>query len=148
MSIRFYIQNAGWSVLNPSQAYQAKKAMDKYRKLHPLCEITGSNKSVQVHHIIPVFADSTLAADMDNMISLSTSANIHLIFGHNGNFGARYVKNIKTIAEEIRNTTSTAEVAFKQDISALNTKHCIICTYVRLWIATFLTRFKKADNKQ
>ncbi len=148
MSIRFYIQNAGWSVLNPSQAYQAKKAMDKYRKLHPLCEITGSNKNVQVHHIIPVFADPTLAADMENMISLSTSANIHLIFGHDGNFGARYVKNIKNIAEEIRNTTSTAEVVVKQDIQALNKKHTTFCTYVRLLFALFLERFKKTNNNQ
>lgn len=141
MSLRFYIQNAGWSVLNPSQAYQAKKAMDKYRKLHPLCEITGSNKNVQVHHIIPVFADPTLAADMNNMISLSTSANIHLLFGHNGNFGAKYVKNIKKIAEDIRNITSTSEVVVKQDITTFNVEHCIICTRIRLWIATFLKRF-------
>lgn len=135
-------------MLNPSQVYQAKKAMDKYRKLHPRCEITGSNKNVQVHHIIPVFADPTLANDTDNMISLSTSANIHLIFGHNGNFGARYVKNVKKIAEEIKNITSTEEVVVKQDIRALNKVHTMFCTYVRLYIATFLKLFKKADNKQ
>lgn len=115
--------------------------MDKYRKLHPLCEITGSNKNVQVHHIIPVFADPSLAADMNNMISLSTSANIHLLFGHNGDFGSKYVTNIKKIAEDIRNVTSTSEVIVKQDITTLNKEHCIICTRIRLWIAEYLKRF-------
>lgn len=142
MSIRFFIQNVGWSVLNPSQAYKAKKAMDVYRKLHPFCEITGSNKNIQVHHIIPVFANPQLADSLDNMISLSTSANIHLIYGHNGDFGAKYVSNIKKLAEDIKSITSTANIVFKQDITTLNAKQQNF--YNRICIL-FAKVFKRKD---
>ncbi len=99
---RFLLLNIGWAALNPSEAYYARKAMNEYRKLHPVCEITGSDKSVQVHHIIPVWSAPDLAADPENFISLSTSANIHLILGHTRSFRLRYVKNIKDVARGIR----------------------------------------------
>lgn len=108
--VRFTIQNAGWSILNPIKASEAREAMNNYRKLHPVCEITGSPNKVQVHHIIPVWADPNLAADPNNFISLSAQAHIHIIFGHNGNFGKYYVKNVKDIAERIRNIKSQSDI--------------------------------------
>lgn len=135
MSIRFYIQNAGWASLNPSEAYQAKKAMDQYRKLHPVCEITGSNKNVQVHHIIPIWARPDLAADPNNFISLSVSSNIHLILGHNGNYANRYVKNIKEISKEIRDSIKKSDVIERNtDISTLSFKPNVIWKAIKNWI--------------
>lgn len=109
-SLRFTIQNAGWSTLHPVQAKEARAAMQKYRELHPACEITGSKNKVQVHHIIPVWKDPSLAADPNNFISLSASAHIHIIFGHNNNFGKYYVPNVKYIAAHIREIRSNIEV--------------------------------------
>lgn len=92
---------AGWSILNPKQSYAAHKAMNEYKKEHPVCELTGSKNGVQIHHIIPIWANPALAADKDNMIALSTKANIHLM-AHNGNYGKFYVSNIKDICKRCR----------------------------------------------
>jgi hypothetical protein len=102
--IRFLAQNVGWASLNAKQAYQAQKAMRKYKAQNPNCEISGTDKNVQVHHIIPVWQDPYLADDPNNFISLSSSAHLHLIFGHNGNFGGKYVKNVREIAKKIKKT--------------------------------------------
>ena len=101
-NVAFIIRNVGWSALNAKQALEVQKAMNIYRKSHPVCEITGSKKKVQVHHIRPVWLDPSLATDPNNFISLSAKAHIHLIFGHDGNFGQKCVSNIKEIAEKIR----------------------------------------------
>lgn len=108
--MRFFIQNAGWSTLHPIKAIEAQKAMQEYRKRNPACEITGSLNKVQIHHIIPVWADPTLAADPNNFIALSASAHIHIIFGHNGNFGKYYVKNVKDLAQRIRYIKAQSEI--------------------------------------
>jgi hypothetical protein len=102
MSIRFLAQNSGWSILNPKQAYAAHKAMREYRELHPTCEITGSKNKVQVHHIEPVWSNPEKVADPNNFISLSASAHIHLIFGHDGNFKSKYVLNVREISDKIK----------------------------------------------
>lgn len=113
MSMNFYIRNAGWAVLNPSEAYQAKKAMNEYRKQHPVCEITGSDKKVQVHHIVPVWADPTLANDPNNFISLSICSNVHLLLGHAGNYSNKYVGNIKELAANIQEILSHKTVVHR-----------------------------------
>ncbi len=92
---------AGWTILNPRQAYAAHKAMNEYRKEHPICELTGSKNGVQIHHIVPIWENPALAADKNNMIALSSKANIHLM-AHNGNFGKYYVSNIKEICKKCR----------------------------------------------
>lgn len=132
-SLRFTIQNAGWSALNPSKAKEVRKAMDAHRKLYPACAITGSFKKVQVHHIIPVWADPTLAADPDNFISLSSSAHIHIIYGHNNNFGKYYVKNIKDIAEKMREVKMQSEVVERVTIKKVPPKRSFFDIFLRGW---------------
>jgi hypothetical protein len=100
--LQFVFRNAGWAALNPDAARKAKDAMDVYRKAHPVCELSGSKKNVQIHHIIPVWQAPELAAEQSNFIALSASAHIHLIWGHNGNFGKYYVANIKELALKVR----------------------------------------------
>jgi len=134
--MRFFIQNAGWSALHPIKAIEAKNAMEKYRKLHPTCEITGSKNKVQIHHIVPVWADPSLAADPNNFISLSASAHIHIIFGHNGNFGKHYVPNVKEIAEKIRAVKAESIVVDRPAIAKIK-------SYKPSWLLTFLMKWFK-----
>mgnify|MGYP000930945999 CR=1 FL=1 len=110
MTARFFIQNAGWSILNPSKALEARQAMEEYRKTHPVCEITGSKKNVQIHHIVPVWADPALAADPNNFIALSASSHIHIIYGHDNNFGKKYVANVKEIAKKMRDIKAEMDI--------------------------------------
>jgi hypothetical protein len=138
--LRFTIQNVGWSALHPIKASEARKAMQEYRKRNPACEITGSLNNVQIHHIIPVWADPSLAADPDNFIALSASAHVHIIFGHNGNFGKYYVKNIKDIAKRIQYIKSQSEIIQRPE-------PIIIQGQRRWWdsiIAIFLKGFSKS----
>ena len=107
---------AGWSTLSPSDAYKAHKAMSEYKKIHPSCEISGTLKDVQVHHIIPVWANPALASDKTNMISLSTSVNVHLLYGHSGNFRTKYVSNIKDIANMIVDSKKLSVVENRIDV--------------------------------
>ena len=118
--MRFTIQNAGWSTLNPSQAYKTRKAMKVYREAHPLCEITGSDKKVQIHHIVPVWSNPEKAADPDNFIALSSQAHIHIIFGHARSFRNRYVPNIKIIAEKIRDIQTEMIIIDRDDLTLLS----------------------------
>jgi hypothetical protein len=49
-----------------------------------------------VHHIIPVHVRPDLAADPDNLITLGASR-CHLVIGHAGNWGKRYVRNVREL---------------------------------------------------
>lgn len=118
MDTRFSILKAGWVTLPINEVIKAKQAMGEYRKENPVCEITGSSKKCQVHHIIPVWKAPELAADKNNMITLSTCANIHMIFGHAGNFQKRYVSNVKDIASKV--------VALRQEFDTVHRNENVI----------------------
>ena len=72
------------------------RAMNEYRKAHPICEWDNCNDSIEVHHIIPISVRPDLAADTNNMISLGCKR-CHLCVGHAGNTAYYYVSNIKEI---------------------------------------------------
>jgi len=59
-----------------------------YLKDHPICEICGGVKSLQVHHKMPFHLNKTLELDKTNLITLCEAAgtNCHITFGHAGNF--------------------------------------------------------------
>jgi len=113
---RFSIM-AGWSSLNREKVNSTRRAMRKYRKSHPVCEITGSDKKVQVHHIIPVWANPELSDDPNNFISLSASANIHHIFGHDRNFARKYVSNVREISEKILAMREEADIIERKQLN-------------------------------
>ncbi len=75
---------------------QVKDAMQEYQQQHPKCEWDGCSGSVHVHHIIPVHIRPDLAANPDNMITLGASR-CHLVIGHAGNWGTRYVRNVREL---------------------------------------------------
>lgn len=68
-------------------------AMRRHKEVHPSCAWCYNNKQVEVHHIVPLWANTSLAADPNNFISLCKTC--HLIVGHNRNFATKYIKNIK-----------------------------------------------------
>ena len=107
---RFIIQNAGWAALHPKEAAATRKAIREHKKKFPYCELTGSDREVQTHHIIPIWADSSKAADPDNLINLSARINIHHMFGHDGNFRTKYVANIREIAKQMFELSNSLEV--------------------------------------
>jgi len=106
----YLFRNLSWSVLHPSAAHRARKAMAAYRREHPLCEITGTDRELQVHHIIPVWVRQDLADDPENLIVLSARCNIHQVFGHDGSFKDRWVENVRELAEATREVWRRAKV--------------------------------------
>lgn len=87
----FWFRNFG-----ARRTYACRKAMRKYKKEHPLCEITGKKRFCQVHHIFPVWKFPEKADDPNNFITLHRI--YHKIFGHFGNF-KKYNINIKSDAK-------------------------------------------------
>lgn len=57
---------------------------------HPVCEVCGGDKKLEVHHKKPFHLHPELELDPKNLITLceakNNGANCHLLFGHLGNF--------------------------------------------------------------
>lgn len=70
--------------------------MHRYKVAHPDCEVCGANggllKPLDVHHIVPVSVDVTIAADANNMITVFR--NRHLWVCHAGNY-RQHVRNLR-----------------------------------------------------
>jgi hypothetical protein len=49
---------------------EVRKAKKIYKASHPTCEICGSARKLQIHHVVPVSEDRSLAADTNNLITL------------------------------------------------------------------------------
>lgn len=107
---------AGWSDLSREEYNAARRAMAKYFKEHPACELTGHSvkKDLAVHHIIPIWANPSLAADPRNFITLASKVNIHLLFGHDGNYATKYTPNIKEVSENVRMALSELAVSHRR----------------------------------
>ena len=107
---RFIIQNAGWAALHPKEAAATRRAIREHKRKNPYCELTGTDREVQTHHIIPIWADPSKAADPDNLINLSARCNIHHVYGHDRNFRTKYVSNIREIAKQMLELSNSLEV--------------------------------------
>lgn len=82
---------ASFAMRNPTHVtkhwrdqWATRKALLAHRKENPVCALTGSTKNLQVHHIIPVSIDPTLAADSSNLITLTRD--VHFVVAHGGNW--------------------------------------------------------------
>ncbi len=62
------------------------KAMREYKKLHPLCEISGRKDKIEPHHKKSVSKHPELSADPTNFISLTRE--LHFWIGHNGSWSS------------------------------------------------------------
>jgi hypothetical protein len=96
-------------------ARPVKDAMEAYRRQHPRCEWDGCSEDCHVHHIVPVHVRPDLAANPDNLITLGASR-CHLVIGHAGNWGTRYVRNVRELcgnANIERKRTETEDRIYK-----------------------------------
>lgn len=74
-----------------SRSPKWRKVRADFLKTHPVCAVCGSNKVLEVHHIIPFNIRPDLELVPDNLITLCESKkrgglNCHLIIGHGGNY--------------------------------------------------------------
>jgi len=74
------------NIFSPKIRYASRSPKwSAVRKKHLLinncCAACGSQKNLEVHHIIPVHLDSSLELEPDNLITLC-SKSCHLLFGH------------------------------------------------------------------
>lgn len=94
---QYVLRHPGYALKNWRNLSVVRKAMAQYRAEHPHCAWCGRDKKLDVHHIIPVSVAPFLAADMDNMLMLCRKPACHLIIGHDGDYGGRYVLNVRDI---------------------------------------------------
>ena len=77
-------------ILSADRSPQWRKVRLAHLKLHPVCEICGSAKDVEVHHFVPFHLDPKLELEESNLITLCESKywgfSCHLQVGHGGNY--------------------------------------------------------------
>lgn len=95
----FVTRNPVYVTQNMRKQWAVRKAILTHRKNNPVCEATGSKKRLEVHHIVPVSVNPTLADWPSNLITLEKKA--HLVVGHGGNY-KNYVKNVAEVCDTIR----------------------------------------------
>ncbi len=96
----FAWRNPSHVTKNARKSWATQKAMKEFRKHHDSCAACGRTKKLQVHHIFPVSVSPERADDPNNMLTMC--AKCHLRLGHSGDFGRRYVPNIKPVCDIIR----------------------------------------------
>lgn len=88
----FVMRNKMYSIKNWRGLSKVRKNMKSYVLLNPACEFCGRTKNLNVHHIIPIWADPLLAWVITNFVTLCRKC--HLYVGHNGNYAQRYEEKI------------------------------------------------------
>lgn len=96
-----------WSIFNKyytKRSSQWPKVRAEHIKKEPCCQVCGSSKKPEVHHIVPVNVDPSKELDPDNLITLCDKY-CHFIFGHLMNWRSynetiredapRWIKKIK-----------------------------------------------------
>ena len=79
--IKSFFDRIKFGASRSPQWFEVRK---QHLKSHPVCEISGSSKDLEVHHILPFYKFPELELEPSNLITLS--GDYHLIFGHLGNF--------------------------------------------------------------
>jgi hypothetical protein len=87
-----------------SSQWEMTKAKRAYKKKHPKCAVCGYDKDLEVHHIVPVSVDPSLACDENNFITLCDYGNkgCHYVFGHHRNFRSKWNEYIVELAQNVR----------------------------------------------
>ena len=97
--VRFAIRNPSYVTRGARRAWATRKAMAAYRALPASqeCAYCGRSKKLEVHHIEPVSVSPGKAAEPDNYLMLCRKPPCHQVIGHNGDFGGRYVANVREV---------------------------------------------------
>ena len=92
------------------KAEKGQKRSSKWRKVRKkhitefnYCESCGSDKKLEVHHIIPFNIAPDLELDPENLLTLCENKkygiNCHLFLGHNGNY-RKFNINVKSDCDD------------------------------------------------
>lgn len=78
-------------------------------KRHCCCEVCGTRKNLEVHHIVPFHTNPELELHSSNLITLceckSFGVNCHLFFGHLGDYKSinpNVVKDVEMWREKLK----------------------------------------------
>jgi hypothetical protein len=82
----------------PKRSWKIAYLCRKFTAQNNTCAWCGKVGKVDAHHIIPVWADPTLAEDPTNLIPLC-SDDCHLLIGHAGSYSKKYVRNVKELCQ-------------------------------------------------
>ena len=95
--MNIFVRNMAYAARHPVRTWKVRKACRAHVKANPVCQWCGGTKGVEAHHCVPLWEDDSLGADPGNFISLCRPRRCHLLVGHNGKYGKRYVANVKEI---------------------------------------------------
>lgn len=68
-----------------SRSSKWPKLRKEFLKAYPTCAACGSNKDLEVHHIVPVSIDPSKELQYSNLITLCSKP-CHFLFGHLNNY--------------------------------------------------------------
>jgi hypothetical protein len=102
--VRFALRNPAFITKRARRSWQTRKAMQAFRERpeNARCAYCGRSAKLEVHHIEPVSVSPEKAGDADNMIMLCRKPACHQIVGHEGDFGGRYVENVRELCTQQR----------------------------------------------
>ena len=98
----FVTRNPAYVTKNARRQPEVRRNMLDFREENTYCAYCGRSKKLDVHHIEPVSVAPDKAADKENMIMLCRKPACHQIVGHDGDFGRRYVLNVKEVCDSAK----------------------------------------------
>lgn len=100
-NVKFMMRNPKFITEFIRNGYMTRHVMDVFRKKkeNTFCAFCGTRKKIQIHHIIPVSVDDTLADRQDNMIALCHRC--HFTVGHGNNYKS-FMINVKQLCKDRR----------------------------------------------
>ena len=75
---KFFSPESRWDLVPRSGQWSTVRK--RYLESHPACEVCGSKKTLQVHHVRPFHLDMGLELEPTNLIALCGTC--HFVFGH------------------------------------------------------------------
>lgn len=94
---RFYLNILS---VNPIDQYKITKAKKAYATIRPECAICGNPSNIEIHHVIPVHIDISLACNFDNFVAACDTGNngCHRWLCHFGDFKNKWNLDIRQYA--------------------------------------------------
>jgi hypothetical protein len=100
-----------------------RQVRNDFVNAHPACEICGSTKDLEVHHIKPFHLRPDLELDPSNIITLCKSKkwglDCHFTFGHAGNYyweNKSLLADIKVVKELYHKNGDRFNNSFESDL--------------------------------
>lgn len=92
---------------------QWRKVETQFIESHPVCEICGSNKRLNVHHIKPFHLYPELELDVNNLITLCMDEKeCHFKIGHGGDWKS-YCEDVRLYVKEIKEKEKNIKQIYK-----------------------------------